>query len=153
MPCRYDPTPEEEARWARQQREEAEQNFLHNSTLAEMFCKTMQELESLDSRLTLNFKIVDRLPAEAQKWWTDHKRRDFDRLVKDFKKFKTSAQRSAALKKLTPYEQKLIDEWVSEVNDIAAERAIEERSTEQKIAEVLEKLTPDERALLGFKRK
>lgn len=153
MPCISYETPGEIAASLTADHRRQEQEFEHNSTLAETFCKTMQEIEELDGRLyghNLNFKLMDRLPFAARTWWGAHRNRDRDRLIKDFKKLKTKGQRSAAFKKLTVYEQKLIDTWLEEVNDVAAERAAEQERLGRLKQSGLSKLTPPERKALGL---
>ncbi len=101
MPCRTDePTPQE-------QRAAYEQAFLHNSTLADIFCKTMQKIDELPAIATVN-DLRQELPTAALSWWKEHKLRDQHRLNAELSTARRKNERQAAIDKLTPYERKLL---------------------------------------------
>lgn len=105
MPCRVDESPSEI-------RERAEEDFTHNSRLAEIFCETMREIEEISEGLTrsgrLNFVIMERLPQKAITWWNQHKARDKKRVEAEVAAVNEKPDRKAALAKLSPYERKLL---------------------------------------------
>ncbi|MDE1830198.1 MAG: hypothetical protein KGI25_07730 [Thaumarchaeota archaeon] len=108
MPCRNDfPEPS-----AEEIRCSYEKLFLHDSTLAEIFCQTMQEIEQVSEGLArsgrINFTLMDRMPSRARKWWNEHKERDRQRIEAEMAAARKEASREAALAKLTPYERKLL---------------------------------------------
>jgi adenylylsulfate kinase-like enzyme len=74
MPCMVDISPEEEER-------DRQLKYLHNSSLAELFCKTM---------------------------WNEHKLRDQKRINQELQEKKIEEDRKAAIEKLSPYERKLL---------------------------------------------
>lgn len=100
MPCRYDvPTPQEiQSDW--------EAKFLHNSTLAEIFCSVMLKLEDMDKGFSDPF--VSKLPTKAQKWWKEHKERDRKRVNEERKEMERQQAFTTAYNKLTPGERKLL---------------------------------------------
>lgn len=102
MPCRtddYPSTPDE----CKRERERQEDDFNHNSRLAEIFCATMQALENSGRK-----SLPKWIPSAANQWWRDHKARDKSRLDAEMAVLKVKKDREAALEKLTPYERKLL---------------------------------------------
>lgn len=100
MPCRTDdPTPSE-------LRSTYEEEFTHNSKLAEIFCATMLKLEAMDEGSS--DPIILLLPKKAQAWWNLHKERDRKRVAAERKVMEREQAIENALGKLTPEERKLL---------------------------------------------
>lgn len=100
MPCRTDdPTPNEI-------RNAHEQEFLHNSTLAEIFCSVMLKLEAMDEGFADPF--IGQLPMKAQKWWAEHVKRDREKVNAERIAMERDEAIEQALNKLTPAERKLL---------------------------------------------
>lgn len=112
MPCRYDPTPEEEAMW-RKQREEREklekeqqkQNKKKLDELTRLLCDTMRCWE-----------ISKTVPDSAKQWWEQHKKADATRRRREAKAEAVKRQKeeelvahTALLKKLSKKERELLN--------------------------------------------
>lgn len=108
MPCRYDPTPEEEAQWAREARKKQEKEFEHNSRVAELLCAVMGVLETTDKKSELYDHLVSKQITALDTWWEKHKERDRVKARAEKCKFNRDAERERALLKLTPKEKKLL---------------------------------------------
>ena len=87
MPCTCDGYPEPEP-------------DIHNGPVAEILCKSLQEHEARGE-----MGCFDKATLE---WWEEHKKRDKLRVEQDMKVARTEKQKATALKKLTPYERKLL---------------------------------------------
>lgn len=101
MPCRTEVDPEQERR-------QLEENFMHDSKLADLFCQVMSQLEEIGDANRLNFKVIERMPTKALVWWEEHKERDRKRVAAELEKATTKKQIKDALAKLTPRERRLL---------------------------------------------
>lgn len=69
---------------------------LDGDKLVALLCKRLQNIN------------VSKQSLEMQIWWRDHQLADKKRLEKELKAKKNQADKEKALKKLTPYERKLL---------------------------------------------
>lgn len=66
--------------------------------------------DKLVAKLCSRLQSVDvtKYSLEMQMWWRDHQKADKERLKAELKQKKTKAAKAAALKKLNPYERRLL---------------------------------------------
>ena len=76
-------------------REQIEREHRDHQTMTRLACDRCREIESRGG-------IV---PAWAQEWWTEHKRRDNERLERETKAQSEAEIRKQAIAKLTPEER------------------------------------------------
>ena len=100
MPCRTDPPTSNELRNC------YEEEFTHDSKLAEIFCATMLKLEAIDEGSS--DPIILLLPKKAQAWWNQHKERDRKKVATERKAMEREQAIENALSKLSPEERKLL---------------------------------------------
>lgn len=76
-------------------------HFLRDGKTAELLCSVLQ-LEESAGRLS-------HYSVQVRAWWADHKARDKKRVKEELAATKEAGDKKAALKKLTPYERKLLN--------------------------------------------
>jgi DNA-directed RNA polymerase specialized sigma24 family protein len=98
MPCQYDPSPEEERAWRKQQTEKEIKPIKDQLDIATRLLCLACHL--LDNYGYFNYGSVDK---ELSDWWKNHQEDDRKRAKKEKEELKQNA-----LKKLTPKERKAL---------------------------------------------
>jgi len=76
-------------------REETERSRRDHQTMTRLACDRCREIEARGGTV----------PEWAQEWWTNHKRKDAERLERDLRAQREAKIRAHAIAKLTPEER------------------------------------------------